>query len=250
MAGFLLQWWGWPARTPILVIPHAVDIERFAFRPPLRSSTGTPWPPGGRPLRLVAIGHAARHKEQHVLVAMVAALRERGVEAHLSLTVDPDDDPAYVAELQSAVTDRGLTAHVELTGRVDDPATLLAGADIALSASRSESFGFPLIEAMAAGVPVVASDIPASREVAGRFGWFFPTGDAAAAADAVQAVLATPVDVLAARLEAAHAAVVERFGWSRNAEAVAAAVEDAVRRRGTSPGAGRRGAQAGRVGSG
>ena len=72
-------------------------------------------------------------------------------------------------------------------GRVTDVRTAYGALDIVLCPSRQEAFGRVAAEAMLNGLPVVASDIPAYREVVGheRGGLLFPPGDAAAAAEAV-----------------------------------------------------------------
>jgi glycosyltransferase involved in cell wall biosynthesis len=77
-------------------------------------------------------------------------------------------------------------------GRVTDPElwALYSGAALFAFPSIHEGFGLPVLEAMAAGAPVVASDIPAVREVAGAAALLVPPGDAAAWAGAIEALLA------------------------------------------------------------
>lgn len=77
-------------------------------------------------------------------------------------------------------------------GRVADHElwALYSGAALFAFPSLHEGFGLPVLEAMAAGVPVVASDIPAIREVAGAAALLVPAGDAAAWAGAIEALLA------------------------------------------------------------
>ena len=73
--------------------------------------------------------------------------------------------------------------------RVDDDAlrALYTGARVVLMPSRAEGFGLPLLEAFAAGAPVVASDIPALREVGGALATYVPVDDVAGWCAAVQA---------------------------------------------------------------
>jgi glycosyltransferase involved in cell wall biosynthesis len=68
-------------------------------------------------------------------------------------------------------------------------AALYAGATVFAFPSRHEGFGLPVLEAMAAGTPVLASDIPALREVAGRAALLIPAGDEQAWAGALEALL-------------------------------------------------------------
>jgi phosphatidyl-myo-inositol alpha-mannosyltransferase len=95
-----------------------------------------------------------------------------------------------------------------------DKARLLRSADVYVAPNLGgESFGIVLVEAMAAGVPVLASDLDAFREVLddGRVGALFPTGDVAKLGDALCALLDDP-----ARREALGTAAsrwVRRFDW-------------------------------------
>lgn len=69
----------------------------------------------------------------------------------------------------------------------DDVRYLLEGAAGLIQASVSEGFGLPLVEAGSLGIPLIASDIPVFREIAGGSAAYFPVGDAKALADAVTA---------------------------------------------------------------
>ncbi|MCW2666806.1 MAG: glycosyl transferase, group 1, partial [Frankiales bacterium] len=94
---------------------------------------------------------------------------------------------------------------------------LVAGASVLVLPSRDEGFGLPVLEAMAAGTPVLASDLPVLREVGGDLAAYARPGDPEAFAEALRAVLDTPGDPAARR---AHAA---RSTWRRCAEETRAA---------------------------
>lgn len=99
-------------------------------------------------------------------------------------------------------------------------------AAVLVSPSVYEGFGLPLVEAMAAGTPVVCSDIPVFREVAGDAASFVPRDDAAAWARAVAEVLSDPDR--ARGLAARGSARARAFSWRRTAERTLAAWSDAA----------------------
>ncbi|MDQ4084380.1 MAG: glycosyltransferase, partial [Actinomycetota bacterium] len=92
---------------------------------------------------------------------------------------------------------------------------LLASADLYVAPNTGgESFGIILVEAMAAGAPVLASDLAAFRRVLedGRLGTLFPVGDASALAQAALELLDD--DVRRGMLRKAAAVAVRRYDWS------------------------------------
>jgi glycosyltransferase involved in cell wall biosynthesis len=94
--------------------------------------------------------------------------------------------------------------------------------------SLHEGFGLPVLEAMAAGTPVVASDIPALREVAGPAAVLVPAGDADAWADALGRVLESPS--LQAELAGAGRRRAALFSWAQTAEETLRVYEELVGR--------------------
>ncbi len=103
--------------------------------------------------------------------------------------------------------------NVEFRGFVTDQAAFFAQLDLFVMPSRSEAWGLAALEAMAHGVPVIASDIEGLREIVepGRSGWLFPTGDAAALAQTIQEAASSPLPPYAeqARLRAVHFSVAQ-----------------------------------------
>jgi phosphatidylinositol alpha-mannosyltransferase len=109
-----------------------------------------------------------------------------------------------------------------------------AAADVFVSAAvGQESFGLVLAEAMAAGVPVVATKIPGYREVArdGVDALLVPPGDSGALAGAIRRVLAEPAT--AAGLTGAGRARAETFRWSAIVDRLEDAYREAIATRGT-----------------
>jgi glycosyltransferase involved in cell wall biosynthesis len=79
----------------------------------------------------------------------------------------------------------GVTASVTLEGFTNAPRVALAAASVLLATAPGEPFGLTVAEAMAEGTPVVAADGGAHRELLGDLGYYFPPGDAQAAAEAL-----------------------------------------------------------------
>lgn len=187
-----------PVSVPLRVIPHGV-------RPPAM------YDEVALPERYVlAIGTIEPRKGIDVLIDAVGRI---GVP--LVLAGQPGwggIDPGALA--------REHGADVRLLGKVTDAelAYVLKGASVLAMPSRAEGFGLPLIEAMAAGVPVVHSDVPALAEVAGGAGIVVPVGDAQALAYALKDVVETPGR--AAALRDGGLSRSSEFTWKRAASAV------------------------------
>jgi phosphatidylinositol alpha-mannosyltransferase len=149
-------------------------------------------------------------KGMAVLIDALPRLVERYPGLQL-LIVGPGDED----ELRSRVG--GLAGHLRFLGQVDDAAkaSALRSADVYCAPQTGgESFGIVLVEAMAAGAPVVASDLHAFRRVLrnGEAGRLVAVDDGAALAEGLIAVLEN--DPLAKRYAAAGTGAVRRYDWS------------------------------------
>lgn len=141
------------------------------------------------------------HKNHQVLIE---ALANCGSGFDLVLTGRPD--VAHDA-LVSAIDRLGVGGRVHIAGRLDAEAfeRVLSHARALVFPSTYEGFGLPLIEAMARGVPVVASDLPVLREVAGDHAMWVDPHDAAGWATAMQQVIGQAVDASAIDAARTHA---------------------------------------------
>lgn len=162
--------------TPVTTIPNGIDIGRFA------SATA---PDGGTPTDRPLVGTLGTHSEQKGFDTLVRALEH--VESAQATIIG--DGPAH-DDLRALARERDLDDRVAFPGRVPSVPPRLAAFDVAVFPSRWEGFGLVAAEAMAAGVPVVASDIPAFREVIGDVGLLVPPEDPQALAGAIESVLA------------------------------------------------------------
>jgi glycosyltransferase involved in cell wall biosynthesis len=142
----------------------------------------------GRP-RLVTVGRLAAPKDAVTLVRALSALRGRSFEA--VFVGDGPDRPAVEEEVRRL----GLESVVELLGERDDVPELLATADVFVLSSHSEGLPLSILEAMATGLPVVASNVGGVSEVVveGDTGLLVPPGDAQSLAAAIERLLEDPV---------------------------------------------------------
>jgi phosphatidylinositol alpha-mannosyltransferase len=188
------------------IIPNGLDVERFAHSDAVPDGL-----PEGR--RLLWVSRLDPQKGFGVLVQVFALLaREHG---DLSLVVAGDGRERHAIGALSA-TNRARVIMLGAVRHVDLPSWFYGAADVFVApATGQESFGYILVEAMAAGVPVVASDIAGYREVvrSGIEGLLVPPGDPKALAEAVSRVLSDPI--LAARLSEAGRTRAAGFGWDR-----------------------------------
>jgi glycosyltransferase involved in cell wall biosynthesis len=141
---------------------------------------------------LLFVGRLEPNKGVWELLALFETLAPRFPELRLRLVGDGPERPALERRLAAS----GLTGRVQIVGAVAPEQVLreLRSADLFVFPSHYESWGLALVEAMAAGVPVVASDLPGCREVAGEAARLVPVYDPAAWADATGQLIADPAE--------------------------------------------------------
>ena len=195
------------------VIPNGVDVARFATAVPIaRWQDGTP--------NVLFVG---RHEPRKGLLDLLKAhriLRRTGGKSRLLVVGSGPQE----REARRYVATRGLNG-VEFLGRVsdDEKAQLYKTADVFASpATGGESFGIVLLEAMAAGTPIVASDIHGYKGVVrrGREGLLVPPRQPRELAIAIDRLVGDPV--LREQMGAAGQIRAEEFSWPR----VTAKVDD------------------------
>jgi len=168
-------------------------------------------PPDGLPERpfLLYVGDLTAKKD---VATLVRAYGRAGIEDRLVLVGRPRDP---YPELDAALAAAGDRVTI-LEGAPDATLDALYGAATALLLpSRYEGFGFTPLEAMARGCPVLASDIPAVREISGDGALLAPVGDEAAWADGIRRIAGD--ESLRADLRARGAETVARYSWEETA---------------------------------
>ena len=207
--------------TSAEVVHNGVDVARFRSADPdlaaaLRQRAGAQ----DRPL-ILAVGGIEPRKGSDTLMAALAALRRSGRRPVLAVVGGHSfqDYREYRDRVLSSLPGLGLRLDedVVLLGTVPDAELpgWYAAADVLAFPSTKEGWGLAVLEAMSAGLPVVASDLPVFREYLrpGQDALMVPVNDAAALAVALGTVLDDAA--LADRLRAAGHQVCARFTWDR-----------------------------------
>ncbi len=172
---------------------------------------------GNGTLRLLYLGRLSPEKDPANLLAAIGLLRSRGLEVRATLAGDGPERAA----LERQVRALGLSEVVELPGFVSEIMPLLARADILVNPSRTECMPNAVLEAMWAGVPVVATRVGGVAEMIrdGTDGLLVNSGDSTALANGIAGLAADPGS--ARRLaESAYRRVMEEFSFERRMERV------------------------------
>lgn len=174
----------------IVVVHPGVDVERFpmADRRP------------AEPPEVLVVGALVGWKHPELALEALAMARAKRPELRLRLVGGPlaNSDQELIARLQARASLPDLAGAVELCGSVPDVRPQLARASCLLHCAPREPFGLALVEAMAAGCPVVAPDSAGPQEIVDHSsGVLYKPGDPCAAADALLRVLADPEEARA-----------------------------------------------------
>jgi glycosyltransferase involved in cell wall biosynthesis len=170
----------------IEVIPNGVDVDRLVRAAPARAEADAP--------RVLAVGHLVSWKRYDLMLEAAGHLARAGVGFHLTVVGgDPfNDEEAALTTWRARAHQLGLAGAVEFVGSVADVSPWLARSDLLLHCAFPEPFGRAVIEAMAAGLPVVAMGGhhgPAEILADGLGGWLVGVPDAEAVAAALAAAL-------------------------------------------------------------
>nr|WP_286190150.1 glycosyltransferase family 4 protein [Labrenzia sp. R4_2] len=192
------------AKDRITVIHRGSDLKGLApenvsalRRQALKDSWGVPT---GRPI-IMNMARLTSWKGQKVLIEAMGTLKASGVTAPIAILAgDAQGRDGYVAELKQLIADWNLQDQVRLVGHCADVPAAMALSDLAVVASiEPEAFGRAAVEAQAARVPVIVSDLGAVPETVlappdaaekDRTGWRVLPGDSDALASTIKTALA------------------------------------------------------------
>jgi glycosyltransferase involved in cell wall biosynthesis len=197
------------ATIPLAALP----VPTPSIDPPIPLLVGNPY--------VASVGTLERRKNLPVLVEAFGLLASERDEVLLVLAgADGDDRPAINEAIDRL--DPAAARRVVMTGRVDEAALswILHNATVLAYPSLDEGFGFPLLDAMQVGVPIVASNRGSIPEVCGSAGLLSDAGDAVALATNLAS--AAFDERVRATLLAAAGAQLATFSWHRCATDLAA----------------------------
>jgi len=142
---------------------------------------------------VTTVGNVRRVKGHDLFIKAAAAVVPQFPQVSFSIAGDVLD-PVYFSELQTLIRDLGLSDHFHFDNGVANLRQHLAAADIFVLPSRSEGFSNALVEAMAASLPVVATDVGGNAEAVkdGISGFVVPSEDPSALSVAILRLLSDP----------------------------------------------------------
>ncbi|NSL54033.1 glycosyltransferase family 4 protein [Uliginosibacterium aquaticum] len=186
-------------KTRVVLEAPCLEVSTTAFRAPDRYG--------------LFVANVSPNKGAHTLVEAMTLLAREGcpLPVHHVGSDDQGRFPAYAAKIE------GGGVFPESLGYVSAPrlSELYASARYLAFPSHYEGFGLPVLEAQCHGLPVIASDIPVLREVAGEGALYFPVGDANALAHCMKTL--HDDDALFADLSRKARVNASRFSWQKAA---------------------------------
>lgn len=204
----LIQRTGLPREKVRVIYNPVVTPEIFLWA---EEDPGHPWFAPGSPPVILGVGRLAKQKDFSTLIRAFA--RVRAVRPARLLILGEGEERA---ELERLVRELGVTEDVALPGFTANPYAFMKRAAVFVLSSRWEGLGIVLIEALALGRPVVATDCPSGpAEIleGGRWGRLVPMGDEEALAQAILEALDEP-----GAPPGAQERMQERFGLDRVVE--------------------------------
>ena len=189
------------APSKVTIIPNGLDID-----------TVEPRAPHERVTRVITVANLRAEKSHETLIAAAASLAGRCPDLRYRIV---GDGPRRV-ELERLTRTKGVDRIIEFTGHRDDVPRLLADADLFVLPSRSEAFPNAALEAMAAGLPVVASAVGGLVDLVNpsTSGILVPPSDATALASAIERLYRDPA--AAAKMgDAARREVCSRYSFDK-----------------------------------
>ncbi len=210
---------------PISAIPHGFDSERFfGADEALPERTQSRLSEGDHCLRLLFVSHYNYFRNFDTLIRALPLLRSRLPEKPVKLVLTcrlrpaPAWGPYDPTRTESLVRTLGVAGDIVELDLVPYPSLhkVYRTCDIYVNPSYAESFAHPLVEAMACGLPVVASDLPVHREVCGDAALYFPRFSPDSLAERITELACSPEFAL--ELGARGLARSRNYSWKKHVD--------------------------------
>lgn len=184
----------------VSVVYNGLDLDRWMLDRPrqvaqdVQTGAGT----AERPWTILSLGNIRAVKGHDVLVEAAAKVLQRFPHARFQVAGEVLE-PEFFLRLQSRLGELGIADSFTFLGGVTDLPPVFQQADLFVLPSRSEGFSNAILEAMAASLPVVATDVGGNGEAVrdGQTGSIVPAEDPAVLAEAISALLADPASMKA-----------------------------------------------------
>jgi glycosyltransferase involved in cell wall biosynthesis len=191
------------------VIPNGFDINEFRPHPESRPQIRRELSVSGDTPLVGLVGRFHPHKDHRTFVQAARVVADRLPSAHFVLV---GDDQVYSAtEIWSWIDKAGLRERFHLLGVRNDVATIDASLDVSVCSSTTEGFPNVVGEAMACGIPCVATDVGECAEVVGDTGLIVPKQNPQRLGAAIIELLTLPQVARVALGQAARQRIVERY---------------------------------------
>lgn len=177
---------GYPEHKTV-VIPNGIDTERFRVNPEARERVRTEWGVSKDEELIGMVGRLDPMKDHETLLQAAVLLVQRRKRARFVCV--GDGRPAYRASLHERARALGLSERILWAGMRSDVADVYNAFDLLVNCSYGEGFSNVIGEAMACGIPCVATDVGDSGLVIGSFGALVPPKDPVALHNGMERVL-------------------------------------------------------------
>ncbi|MBI1923415.1 glycosyltransferase family 4 protein [Candidatus Poribacteria bacterium] len=199
------------AKTCVIYLGVAAQffVDSSVSLPPVTAPVDYPYVLSVSPIRV--------HKDYITLIQAFGAIHSIKRGLHLLIAGAITDRP-YYEEVCRVIRSEQLEAYVHFLGEIPyiNMPDLYRGAELFVLPSLAETFGHPLVEAMATGIPVIATDLPVTREICRNAAVFFQPGDVVGLGEIMQMLLEQE-DL---RIQLAQAGVLraKSFSWEHTAQ--------------------------------
>jgi polysaccharide biosynthesis protein PelF len=177
---------------PFGVAPERIETIRNGVDPALFAPRPKPARTAGRPT-VVAAARIYPLKDMETMIRSAAVARRELPDVHYVVYGSLDADVPYVERCRALIAELELEGTFELAGHHPKPAELYADGDVCALSSISEAFPYTVLEAMACGRPVVATDVGGVREALDGYGLIVAPRDHDALGQAVVTLLRDPL---------------------------------------------------------